>query len=250
MKFSIRQEQVGAVAPRAALAGLLLAGSVLAFQTHQATPTSQAAAPHALLASIKPDFRGADGSNNGVLSSTGPVTLPSQVFDAHPTFAGNYTGIELDASNNVVFNTFAGAAYSFPKSGAGVTGTQNWSASTGITAGDASCNSSQIVLSTDGGDYVGADNGSLFQVAPALATGAPGVAPSGSIFTTPSGGIRAYDQDWPRQYPLCRDLGRPVLRPYAPRRAHHRACGLRHGHGEVELQYSASHFKVLLRAGL
>jgi outer membrane protein assembly factor BamB len=106
--------------------------------------------------------------------------LPSQTFVAQPDGAINAEGVELDGSDDVIFNTQQGTLYAD-----GPDGTALWTAPTGITGAAAGCTVSEPALSSDGAIYVGADNGYLYQVAP---DGVPagGAAPSAPIFTDPN----------------------------------------------------------------
>ena len=169
------------------LAGTLVAAIVVTgtpevrsrvFGDSASAASARDARQSALLASDKPDWRGTDTTNSGMLNTAGPVILPSQVFDVHPSNFGTTTGIDLDAQHNVIFSTYAGSLFSYTPAGS-----QNWKASTGATGGDVTCTPSNPVLGTDGAVYEGADNGNLFQVVPSLAAGAPPVAPSGAIFS-------------------------------------------------------------------
>jgi len=156
---------------KAALAAALLAGGIVAVPSLHAFADYQSGSP-------KPDWRG-DRANTGQTAQTGPAATPAQVFNAKPVFGGTASGIELGGDGSVLFTISGGQVYSY-----NADGSKKWqfpaSGTTGTYGSDVAAPPSNPVLSSDGADYVGNDNGNLYQLADA--TGA-----SASIFSAASG---------------------------------------------------------------
>jgi outer membrane protein assembly factor BamB len=146
------------------LAGVLLAGTLLVGGPAPQGWESQAAHLPGLQAGAdKPDARGIDGSNSGRVGASGPATLPVQVFAAQPGKPLLTAGVELDAGHNVLFYENQ-QVFSYAPGG-GSTPTMRWQAALGTSVGsDLSCAPSMPVVGDDGHSYIGADNGSLYQI--------------------------------------------------------------------------------------
>ncbi len=175
MKSTFNKGRVRAIAVRAALVGAMVGGGVAVVPHLSAHAALQAG-------SVKPDFR-ADAQNTGAVAATGPASAPTQVFSVQPNRNNAARGIELGADNSVVFTVAGGLVYSYLPSG-----TQKWAFTTngGSFGTDpfeaATVPASNPTLSSDGADYVGSDNGTLYQINDATGAGA-------GIFASNLGGI-------------------------------------------------------------
>ena len=167
MKFNLNKQQAGAVAPRLALAGALIA-SALAVSVPHLTST-HAASTKVLASTNQPSWRN-DNANTGDSIRQGPFTIPSQVFTKTVFTGTTVTGVAIDGAGNVIAeDTVNGLVTSYTPGG-----TQNWSAdlTTASTASTGSGNdqgtgnniASHISVGSDGNDYVGDDSGALYQI--------------------------------------------------------------------------------------
>jgi hypothetical protein len=190
MKYSLNRHQTGAVIPRVAVAAAMLVSGV-AFARPALFPSTHAGAiPFALASSVKPDYRGADLGNSGVLSTSGPAAGPlNNVYNVAST-VGKYTGLEQDAAGNIIaYATDFSGVYSYKPDGS-----LNWNAHAGFSTGAgpaASGNYSNPVLSSDGAVYAGSDSPSdnLYQISGAFASGT--TAPVVDIFDDPGNQIQS-----------------------------------------------------------
>ena len=150
----------------------------LASRSLASMPGAPAPRASGLAGSPKPDWRGADLANTGVLTSTGPAIAPTQVFTAKVGAIGVTGGIELDGQGNVIFTLSTGKVYSFAPNGS-----MNWvfpaSGLRGSYGNSAVTGPSNPVVGSDGSIYVGNDNGTLYKIDDATGVG-------GGIFTTTS----------------------------------------------------------------
>ena len=108
MKVQLDKQQVGAVAPRLALASALIAAGVLTAAQHAQTGRA------ATLGSTKPNYR-ADTANTGQIPVKGPGTLPALYSTFQPNVpSDNFIGTALDTAGNVlVFDNGNKTAYSY-----------------------------------------------------------------------------------------------------------------------------------------
>ncbi len=149
--------------------GVLISVLVLAtIAPHSAGPLPRAsvgrgktiAAPRALAASPKPDWRGADPGNSGQEAVSGPVVTPTAVFTASG-FPDAPQGLELAADGSVLFTQATGQVYAYRPDG-----TQKWAFDTNGDSfnSDGQSSPSNPVASSDGHDYVGDDQGKLWRI--------------------------------------------------------------------------------------
>ena len=118
MKYTFQPSQKGAVRVRLALAGALVAGSVALVPHAGLVSNSHAATPKALQSSVKPDWRGADYGNSGVLTTTGPTLSPALIGTIAPSRSQRPQRHRTRPSGNVIFNNTSGAVYSYTAAGA------------------------------------------------------------------------------------------------------------------------------------
>jgi len=143
-----------------------------------AHPARHITAPVGQATSLKPDWRG-DAANTGQVAATGPATLPAESVADAPGVPGVADGIELSADGSALFTLDSGVVYAYRPDGA-----RKWAFPASGTLGgyghDLAAGASHPTVGADGADYIGNDNGSLYQLDDATGAGA-------AIFQAPAG---------------------------------------------------------------
>ncbi len=143
-------------------------------------PASQGGSP-------KADWRG-DAANSGWVAASGPLTLPAQAVAVQPVRFGDTSGVQLGATGSltspysIVFTLGSGRVYSYNPDG-----TPRWAfpamgsvGSYGADPRELGVPPSSPSLGADGRDYVGNDNGNLYQLDDASGAGHAIFSPAGS----------------------------------------------------------------------
>ena len=163
---------------RLLLVGAVVAAELTSFQPRMldtilhasAKPKSAHVTGHALANSPKPDWRGDLANTGRELNATGPATLPQQVFSTTLAANGNTLGLSLAADGSVLTALSSGTVYALKPDG-----TQKWAYALnplGSFGSDANASGSNPVAGDDGADYIGSDNGNVYQINHATGVGA------------------------------------------------------------------------------